>query len=199
VTGDKLSGTQRRQGIEKNLRINLDITSAEVRLIGDDGQQIGVVTVADAQKRANALNLDLVEISPDARPPVCKLLDYGKFKYRESKKRQGSRAKQKHTEVKEIKFRLSTGEADYAVKLRNAVRFLTDGNRVKALVAFRGREIVKQNLGAQRLQRLRDDLHEFAEVERGPNLEGNRLQIFFTPKTKDPKMKGKPNAKDENQ
>lgn len=191
--------TTRRSGIEKNLRINLDITSAEVRLIGDDGQQIGVVTVADAQKRAHALNLDLVEISPDARPPVCKLLDYGKFKYRESKKRQGSRAKQKHTEVKEIKFRLSTGEADYAVKLRNAVRFLTDGNRVKALVAFRGREIVKQNLGAQRLQRLRDDLHEFAEVERGPNLEGNRLQIFFTPKTKDAKAKGKTNAKDENQ
>ena len=183
--------------IEKNLRINLDITSSEVRLIGADGQQIGVVPISEAQKLANASNLDLVEISPDARPPVCKLLDYGKYKYRENKKRQGSRARQKHTEVKEIKFRLATGEADYAVKLRNAVRFLGDGNRVKALVAFRGREIVKQNLGAQRLERLREDLHDYAEVERGPTLEGNRLQIFFMPKTKDSKGKGKPNAEDE--
>lgn len=158
-----------------------------MRLIGDDGQQIGVVSTADAQNRANALNLDLVEISPDARPPVCKLLDYGKYKYRESKKRQESRSRQKQVEVKEIKFRLSTGEADYAVKLRNAIRFLTEGNRVKAMVAFRGREIAKQSLGAERLKRLRDNLSEVAEVERGPNLEGNRLQIYFMPKVKDRK------------
>lgn len=173
--------------IEKhdNLRINQDITASEVRLIGKDGAQIGVVSIAEAQRRATAEEVDLVEISPDAHPCVCKLMDYGKFKYRESKKRQEARARQKQVEVKEIKFRLATGEGDYAVKLRNAIRFLTGGDRVKALVAFRGREIVKQNLGAQRLERLREDLAEYADVERGPVLEGNRLQIFFMPKTRD--------------
>lgn len=184
-------GREAGGSIEKqnNLRINQDITAAEVRLIGPDGAQIGVVSLAEAQRRARALNLDLVEISPDARPCVCKLLDYGKFKYRESKKRQEARTRQKQVEVKEIKFRLATGEADYAVKLRNAVRFLEGGDRVKALVAFRGREIVKQSLGRQRLERLREDLGELADVERGPVLEGNRLQMFFMPKTKDARRK----------
>lgn len=160
-----------------------------MRLIGPDGAQIGVVTIADAQKRAYDLSLDLVEISPDARPCVCKLLDYGKYKYRESKKRQEAKSRQKQVEVKEIKFRLATGDADYAVKLRNAIRFLEGGDRVKALVAFRGREIVKQSIGRLRLERLRDDLHELADVERGPVLEGNRLQIFFMPKARDLKRK----------
>jgi len=176
------------------LRINQDITSPEVRLIDADGKQVGVVSLAAAQQRADEAAMDLVEISPDARPVVCKILDYGKFKYRESKKRQEARARQKQVEIKEIKFRLGTGEADYAVKLRNARRFLTGGDRVKSLVVLRGREIMKQSLGRQRLEKFRDDLADIAEVERGPVLEGNRLQMFFLPKSEG-KAKAKPKAK----
>ena len=176
------------------MRINQDITSSKVRLIGADGRQRGTLALAEAQKEADEAGLDLVEISPNARPAVCKLLDYGKFKYRENKKRQESRSRQKQVEVKEIKFRLATGEADYAVKLRNAIRFLDDSNRVKAFIAFRGREIVKQHLGRERLLRLQSDLEDYADVERGPSLEGNRLQMFFTPKAK-----GSKHAKNENQ
>ncbi|MGI9306182.1 MAG: translation initiation factor IF-3 [Gammaproteobacteria bacterium] len=176
------------------MRINQDITASEVRLIGADGQQVGIIPLAEARRRAGEEKLDLVEISPDASPAVCKLLDYGKYKYRESKKRQEARSRQKQSGVKEIKFRLATGEGDYQVKLRNAIRFLGDGNRVKAMVAFRGREIAKQSIGEQRLLRLREDLVEYAEVERGPILEGARLQIFFMPKEK-----RKSHAKNENQ
>lgn len=171
-------------GIEKQseLRINGEITSSEVRLINAEGKQIGVVSLAVALQQAEDAAMDLVEISPDARPVVCKILDYGKYKYRESKKRQEARARQKHVEIKEIKFRLGTGEADYAVKLRNARRFLTSGDRVKALVVLRGREITKQEIGRQRLERMREDLADISEVERGPILEGNRLQMFFLAK-----------------
>lgn len=158
-----------------------------MRLIGADGQQVGVISLAEALRRAAENGLDLVEISPEANPVVCKLLDYGKFKYKKSKKRQETRARHKQVEIKEIKFRLTTGEGDYQVKLRNAVRFLSAGNRVKALVAFRGREIAKQSMGEQRLLRLREDLVEYADVERGPVLEGARLQMFFMPKTKERK------------
>ena len=188
------SREERRIEKQGNLRINQDITSSKVRLIGADGRQRGTLALAEAQKEADEAGLDLVEISPNARPAVCKLLDYGKFKYRENKKRQESRSRQKQVEVKEIKFRLATGEADYAVKLRNAIRFLDDSNRVKAFIAFRGREIVKQHLGRERLLRLQSDLEDYADVERGPSLEGNRLQMFFTPKAK-----GNKHAKNENQ
>lgn len=178
------------------MRINQDITSSEVRLIGADGQQVGVIPLAEAQKRAGDVNMDLVEISPDSRPPVCKILDYGEFKYKKNKQQRKTRARHKQADVKEIKFRLTTGEGDYQVKLRNAVRFLSAGNRVKALVAFRGREIAKQELGAQKLARLREDLLQYADVEHGPVLEGARLQMFFTPKSKE---KGTKHAKNENQ
>ncbi|MGI9348127.1 MAG: translation initiation factor IF-3 [Gammaproteobacteria bacterium] len=176
------------------MRINHDITAEQVRLIGADGQQIGVISRDDAQSRADALDLDLVEISGDTKPVVCKLLDYGKYKYRESKKRQEARTRQKHVEIKEIKFRLSTGEADYAVKLRNAVRFLEDGNRVKAVIAFRGREVYKQSMGRERLDKLRQDLAEVAEVERPPMMEGRRMQMFFMQKND----KRRQHAKNEN-
>jgi translation initiation factor IF-3 len=166
-----------------------------VRLIGADGQQIGLLSLASAQQQATEAGLDLVQISPGTSPVVCKLMDYGKHKYRESKKRQEARARQKQVEVKEIKFRLSTGEADYAVKLRNAVRFLNEGNRVKAVIAFRGREIVKQSLGRERLETLRHDLESIADVERAPVMEGRRMQMFFMKKNE----KRKSNAKNENQ
>ncbi|MGU9950805.1 MAG: translation initiation factor IF-3 [Gammaproteobacteria bacterium WSBS_2016_MAG_OTU1] len=187
----------RRIEKQNNLRINQDITSFKVRLIGHDGQQLGIFALSEAREEADKAGLDLVEISPDAKPPVCKLLDYGKYKYRENKKKQESRSRQKQVEVKEIKFRLATGEADYQVKLRNAIRFLGADNRVKAMIAFRGREIVKDYLGRERLLRLRNDLEEYADVEREPVLEGNRLQMFFMPKSKDNKRTT--NAQNENQ
>lgn len=165
-----------------------------MRLIGADGQQVGVIALAEALQRARREKKDLVEISPDARPPVCKILDYGEFKYKKSKRQRKTRARQKQADMKEIKFRIATGEGDYQVKLRNAVRFLSAGSRVKALVAFRGREIAKKELGEQRLHRLREDLVEYADVERGPVLEGARLHMFFTPKTK-----RKQHAENENQ
>lgn len=166
------------------LRINDEITAAEVRLISADGGQVGVLSLSAALNRAEKEGLDLVEISPAAKPPVCKLLDYGKHKYRENKKRHEARARQKQTEVKEIKFRLSISKADYEVKRRNAERFLLDGNRVKAAVWFRGREIIKRDIGLERLLQLSRELDEFAEVEKAPMMEGRRLMMVLAPKKK---------------
>ena len=168
------------------LRVNEEIIAAEVRLIGADGKQIGVLSLEKARGLAEQEGVDLVEISPDAKPPVCKLLDYGKHKYRENKKRHEARSRQKQTEVKEIKFRLSISKADYEVKRRNAERFLADGNRVKAAIWFRGREIVKQDIGRERLLQLSQELVECAEVEKPPVMEGRRLMMLLAPKkTKD--------------
>ena len=166
------------------LRINDEITAAEVRLIGADGEQVGVIPLSAAYDRADIAGLDLVEISPDAKPPVCKLLDYGKHKYRENKKRHEARARQKQTEVKEIKFRLSISKADYEVKRRNAERFLAEGNRVKAAVWFRGREIIKQDMGRERLRQFSRELDDCAEVEKAPVMEGRRLMMVLSPKKK---------------
>ena len=174
------------------MRVNGDIVAGEVRLIDADGSQVGIVSLRDAQRRADEQSLDLVEISPDSKPCVCKILDYGKHKYWQNKKRHEARAKQKQVEVKEIKFRLSISSADYGVKLRSAERFLQEGNRVKAAIWFRGREIVKQDFGQEKLRKLASDLDEFADVEQAPNMEGRRLQMLFVPKRKDKK-----NAKNE--
>ncbi len=165
-----------------------------MRLIDADGKQIGVIALAAAMERAEQEGLDLVEISPEAKPPVCKLLDYGKHKYRENKKRHEARARQKQTEVKEIKFRLSISRADYEVKLRNAVRFLGEGNRVKAAIWFRGREIIKREIGHARLLRLSQELEEIAEVEKPPLMEGRRLHMLLAPRKQ---AKAKPPEKPE--
>ena len=175
------------------MRVNGDIIAGEVRLIDADGKQAGIVPLSDALRRAGEQSLDLVEISPGSTPPVCKILDYGKHKYWQNKKRHEARAKQKQVEVKEIKFRLSISSADYEVKLRSAERFLQEGNRVKAAIWFRGREIVKQDYGQEKLRQLSKDLNELADVEQAPNMEGRRLQMLFVPKRKDKK-----NAKNEN-
>lgn len=175
------------------MRVNGDIIAREVRLIDADGKQAGIVPLSDALRRADEQSLDLVEIAPGSTPPVCKILDYGKHKYWQNKKRHEARAKQKQVEVKEIKFRLSISSADYEVKLRCAERFLQEGNRVKAAVWFRGREIVKQDYGQEKLRQLSKDLNELADVEQAPNMEGRRLQMLFVPKRKDKK-----NAKNEN-
>ncbi|MGI9337356.1 MAG: translation initiation factor IF-3 [Gammaproteobacteria bacterium] len=178
-------GAVNKETTEGNaLRINDEITAAEVRLISADGGQVGVISLSAARDLAEKEGVDLVEISPDAKPPVCKLLDYGKHKYRENKKRHEARARQKQTEVKEIKFRLSISKADYEVKRRNAERFLAEGNRVKAAVFFRGREIIKQDIGRERLRQFSRELEGCADVEKTPVMEGRRLMMVLSPKKK---------------
>ena len=181
------------------MRINNNINVSEVRLIDQDGNQAGIVSVADALRMARNADMDLVEIAPTAKPVVCKILDYGKYKYRESKKRHDARLRQKQVEVKEIKFHLISSEADYAVKLRNAKRFLGSDNRVKVSLWMRGREVSKQDLALNRLNRFAEDLTEVAEVEQKPNLEGKRLGMLLVPKRKKQNKEVKKNAKNENQ
>lgn len=144
---------------------------------------------------ARGAELDLVEVAPTAKPVVCKILDYGKYKYRESKKRHEARVRQKQVELKEIKFHLVISDADYAVKLRNARRFLSDGNRVKVTWWFRGREVSKIDIAMRNLDRFVADLSDLAEVEQKPNLEGKRLHMMMTPK----KNRSTKNAKNEDQ
>ncbi len=164
-----------------------------MRLIDQDGEQAGVVSIANAMKMARDVDLDLVEIAPSAKPVVCKILDYGKYKYRASKKRHEARVKQKQVELKEIKFHLVISEADYNVKLRNAIRFLESGNRVKVSWWFRGREVSKIDIAMRSLDRFVLDVEEYGDVEQKPNLEGKRLHMLLIPK----KNRSVKNAKDE--
>ena len=192
-------GAKENPRIERQaeLRINRQITAPEVRLIGPDGAQVGVLSLEDALRRAEDNGLDLVEMAPNAKPVVCKILDYGKHKYQESKRRNDARERRRPTRVKEVKFRLSISDSDYGVKLRNAVRFLEEGSRVKAAVWFRGREIVRQNLGMALLERLRADLADLADFDRAPAMEGRRLQVLLVPKRREKERKR--DAKDEDQ
>ena len=143
--------------------------------------------------------MDLVEMAPNAKPVVCKILDYGKHKYQESKRRHEGRGRHRPARVKEVKFRLSISDADYAVKLRNAARFLEEGSRVKAAVFFRGREIVRQSMGMELLERLRGDLGDLADFDRAPSMEGRRLQVLLVPKQRGGKERKTRDAQDENQ
>ncbi|MEN8762821.1 MAG: translation initiation factor IF-3 [Thiogranum sp.] len=165
-------------------RLNENIDAAEVRLVGAGGEQIGVVPLEEAKKLAEESSLDLVEISPQAEPPVCKVMDYGKFRFEEQKKRQASRKKQKQTQVKEIKFRPGTDIGDYNVKLRNLTRFLTDGDKVKVTLRFRGREMAHQELGRDLLKRVEGDLQELGSVEQFPRMEGRQMVMVLAPKKK---------------
>jgi len=165
-------------------RLNENIDAAEVRLVGAGGEQIGVVPLEEAKKLAEESSLDLVEISPQAEPPVCKVMDYGKFRFEEQKKRQASRKKQKQTQVKEIKFRPGTDVGDYNVKLRNLTRFLTDGDKVKVTLRFRGREMAHQELGRDLLKRVEGDLQELGSVEQFPRMEGRQMVMVLAPKKK---------------
>lgn len=153
-------------------------------MIGDDGSQVGVVALKDARQAAQEAGLDLVEISPNADPPVVRIMDYGKFLFQESKQRALAKKKQKQVKVKEVKFRPSTDKADYEVKLRNLRSFLEEGDKVKITVFFRGREITHQELGMKLLERVRDDLLEFGKVEFFPKLEGRQLVMILSPKKK---------------
>jgi translation initiation factor IF-3 len=153
-----------------------------VRLVGEDGEQLGIVPVRDALRMAEERDVDLVEIAPTAQPPVCKLMDYGKFKYRESKKAHEAKLKQKQIQVKEIKFRPGTDEGDYQIKLRNLTRFLNEGDKAKVTLRFRGRELLHMDLGRQMLQRVQKDLEELAVVESFPRLEGKQMVMLLAPK-----------------
>jgi translation initiation factor IF-3 len=155
-----------------------------VRLIGAGGEQIGVVSIEQAQSLADEANLDLVEISPQAEPPVCKVMDYGKFKFEEQKKRQAQRKKTKQIQVKEIKFRPGTDIGDYNVKLRNLIKFLNEGDKVKVTLRFRGREMAHQELGRNLLNRVEADLQEMGTVEQYPKMEGRQMVMVLAPKKK---------------
>lgn len=161
--------------------MNEEITGQEVRLIGLDGENVGVVDISEAQQIAQEAELDLVEIAPNATPPVCRVMDYGKFKFQQSKKAQVARKKQKLIHVKEIKFRPGTEEGDYQVKLRKIIEFLTNGDKTKVTVRFRGREMMHQELGGVLLDRIEKDLKPHGEVEQRPKMEGRQLVMVFTP------------------
>lgn len=163
-------------------RTNDRIRVPEIRLIGADGENIGVVTPARGIALAQEAGLDLVEISPNAVPPVCKIMDLGKFKYEQQKREAEARKKQKTIEIKEIKFRPGTDDHDYDVKMRSVKRFLEDGDKVKITLRFRGREMAHQNLGMELLNRVRDDVGEAGKVESMPKLEGRQMVMMIAPR-----------------
>ncbi|WP_158772201.1 MULTISPECIES: translation initiation factor IF-3 [unclassified Paraglaciecola] len=163
-------------------RINEEITLNEVRLVGKDGEQIGVVSITEALELAEQNSLDLVEISPNAEPPVCKVMDYGKFIFEKSKAQKEQKKKQKQIQVKEIKFRPGTDEGDYQVKLRNLRRFLDGGDKAKVTIRFRGREMAHQEIGIALLNRVKTDLEDIANCESFPNrVEGRQMIMVLAP------------------
>lgn len=155
-----------------------------MRLIGTDNELIGVVPLADALRLGDEQDVDLVEIAPNAEPPVCRLMDYGKFKYQEQKKAHEAKLKQKVIQIKEVKFRPGTDEGDYNIKLRNITRFLEDGDKCKITLRFRGREMSHQEIGMRILERLKADLVDTAQVEQFPKLEGRQMVMVIAPKKK---------------
>jgi translation initiation factor IF-3 len=154
----------------------------EVRLVGDEGEQLGIMPVREALRIAEEREVDLVEIAPMAQPPVCKLMDFGKFKYREQKKAHEAKLKQKQIQVKEIKFRPGTDDGDYGIKLRNLIKFLEEGDKTKVTLRFRGREMAHQELGVRLIERVRIDLEPFGVVEQYPKMEGRQLVMVLAPK-----------------
>ena len=155
-----------------------------MRLISSTGEQLGIVSTRQAMSMAEEEDIDLVEISPNATPPVCKLMDFGKFKYEQSKKRDEAKKKQTQVQIKEIKFRPGTDDGDYNIKMRNIQRFLADGDKVKITLRFRGREMAHQQLGAQLLKRVQEDLVEVGAVEQFPKMEGRQMVMMVAPKKK---------------
>ena len=180
-------------------RINTEINAPEVRLIGASGEQVGIVPIAQAMKLAEEAEVDLVEIAPLAKPPVCKLMDYGKFKYREAKKAHEAKLKQKQIHVKEVKFRPSTDEGDYKIKLRNLIKFLEEGDKTKVTLRYRGREMAHQEFGIRLIERVKQDLDSVAVVEQYPKMEGRQLIMVLAPKKgkKELKKESKKEAKKE--
>jgi translation initiation factor IF-3 len=166
------------------VRRNEEILSPMVRVIGADGSQAGVMTRFDAMALAQTAELDLVEVSPTAEPPVVRVMDFGKFLFEQNKKAHSAKRKQKQQQVKEVKFRPGTEEADYQVKLRNLTRFLSEGDKAKVTLRFRGREMVHQDIGRKLLERVQQDLIALAIVEQFPMMEGRQMVMVFSPKKK---------------
>lgn len=165
----------------KEQRLNDDITYDQIRLVSDSGEQLGILSPDEARKIAEERGMDLVEIAPNAEPPVCRLMDYGKYLYASAKKKQESKKKQKQITVKEIKFRPGTDIGDYDIKVRNLTKFLDAGNKVKVTLRFRGREMAHQELGMEMLKRVEEDLKEIGVVEQMPKMEGRQMVMVLAP------------------
>ena len=172
---------------KQHQRLNGEINAPEIRLVGIDGEQLGIVPLGEALAKAESAELDLVEIAPMAKPPVCRIMDYGKFKYREAKKQHEAKLKLKQIQVKEVKFRPGTDEGDYKIKLRNLTRFLSEGDKAKVTLRFRGREMAHQEFGVRLLERIRTHLEPMATVEQFPKLEGRQMVMLLAPKKTLPK------------
>jgi translation initiation factor IF-3 len=164
--------------------LNGEITASEVRLVGINNEPLGVVSLADAVRMSEEQEVDLVEIAPQADPPVCRLMDYGKFKYQEQKKAHDARLKQKIIQVKEVKFRPGTDEGDYNIKVRNLTRFLEEGDKTKVTLRFRGREMAHQDIGMRLLEKVKADLEPVGIVEQFPKMEGRQMIMVIGPKKK---------------
>jgi len=166
---------------EKRVRVNEQIRISPIRLIAEGGGQIGIVSLDEARARAAEMGLDLVEVAPDSRPPVVRMMDYGKYKYKAARAAREARRKQHTTQIKEVKFRPGIEDHDYEFKLRHARRFLAEGNKVKLTMMFRGRQITHPELGRQVLLRLTEDLGEYGKIEQYPNFEGRQMSMILTP------------------
>jgi translation initiation factor IF-3 len=182
--------------LNKTHRLNDEINAPEVRLIGVEGEQLGVVSSRKANALAEEAGLDLVEIAPLAVPPVCRILDYGKFKYQEAKKAHEAKMRQKQVQIKEVKLRPGTDENDYQIKLRNMARFLEEEDKVKVTLRFRGREMAHQEIGMRQLERIRVDLEEVAQVEQMPKMEGRQMVMMLAPARKKAEKPVKPKTAD---
>lgn len=172
---------QYRPKKDTGLRTNEQITASEVRVISSKGLQLGIISIREALNYAEDEGYDLVEVSPDAKPPVCKIIDYGKLKYKEQKSKKEAKKKQKTIEVKEIKMRPGIDTHDYQVKVKALKKFISDGNKVKVSMRFRGREMEHQNLGLDLLKKLTEEVSEYAKVEVPPKSEGKQIMIILVP------------------
>jgi translation initiation factor IF-3 len=175
---------RRTPNAERKHRLNRVIMAPEIRLNGPENEPLGIVTLAEAFRLAEEANVDLVEIAPTAVPPVCRLMDYGKFKYSEQKKAHEAKLKQKIIAVKEVKFRPGTDDGDYNIKLRNLIKFLDEGDKTKITLRFRGREMAHQDIGFRMLERLKADLEPYGQVEQFPKMEGRQMIMVLSPKKK---------------
>ena len=174
---------RRTPNVERKHRLNREIMAPTVRLNGIENEPLGIVSIMEALRLSGEADVDLVEIAPTADPPVCRLMDYGKFKYQEQKKAAEAKSKQKIIEVKEVKFRPGTDDGDYNIKMRNLRRFIAeDGDKGKVTLRFRGREITHQDIGMRMLERIRDELSDVAMVEHMPKLEGRQMIMLLAPK-----------------
>jgi translation initiation factor IF-3 len=169
---------------ERQHRINHEIKVPEVRLVGIDGEQVGIVKTSEAIKMAQENDVDLVEISGQSSPPVCRLMDYGKFRYQETKKQQEAKKNRKVIQVKEVKLRPETDENDYNIKVRALKKFLEEGDKAKITLRFRGREITHSERGMKMVERIAQDLDEFGQVEQAPKFEGRQIVMILSPKKK---------------